>query len=194
MFAWRTRRQMNVVRFARIPVDVVDDERRTEGNAHLSAKSATIVNLRSKNVAAAHFSPRISFAPSFLPRSLSHIDLTSFLPSLLRRRNSKAVRVQHSIYNSVLGRSVTAVAPRGRVVQLIPNKVPASEYKSPILNTCINYLWLKNHCLGKFKFSADAQVRRFNLIMHRGWRSDHRQQFACSRRDVAQFSSSHPTN
>ena len=74
------------------------------------------------------------------------------------------------------------------MVQLLPNKVPASEYKSSILNTCINYLWLKNHCLGKFK--ADAQVRRFNLIIHRGWRSAHRQQFACSRRDVAQCSSS----
>ena len=137
MFAWRTRRQMNVVRFARIPVDVVDDERRTEGNAHLSAKSATIVNLRSKNVAAAHFSPRAS-APS-LPPSLSHIDLTSFLPSESASSQEFEGRSRSTFNRQLRARQIcNSGRPRGRVVQLLPNKVPASEYKSPILIHVLN--------------------------------------------------------
>ena len=103
LFAWRTRRQMNVVRFARIPV-VVDDGGECPSVGQICDNRQSPIKERRRG---AFFAKGLLRS---LPRSFSHIDLTSFLPSLLRRRNSKAVRVQHSIDNSVLHRSVTAVA------------------------------------------------------------------------------------
>ena len=64
LFAWRTRRQMNVVRFARIPVDVVDEERRR-------GMPICRPNLRQSSISDQRTSPRRIFRQGspFLPRS-----------------------------------------------------------------------------------------------------------------------------
>ena len=92
-------------------------------------------NLRQSSISDQRTSPRRIFrqgSPFSLPPSLSHY--IDFLPSESASSQEFEGRSRSTFNRQLRARQIcNSGRPRGRVVQLLPNKVPASEYKSPIL-------------------------------------------------------------